>query len=238
MQPVTLRATFHLAEGADRLFAGWVEGLRAGGVKVSASVGVDSHLDADIVFACGLLTAIRIREGARRTIVAAPIFAGEHEPVYRSVIIARADSAISSLPGHEHLRLAVNEYGSWSGWHGLKEHLRVATASPTLIGDHVLSGGHVSSIEEVLSGRADIASIDHSVWEARRLIDQRLSELVVVESTRDWPAPPLSINNALPLPAQTQLTAAITALPGVVAVDADRYAFMLAELDDHRTWPP
>lgn len=43
-------------------------------------------------------------------IVAAPLFPGESMPVYRSVMVGR--------PGV----MAVNEFGSWSGWRAYLEH--------------------------------------------------------------------------------------------------------------------
>lgn len=230
-----MRATCHLAEGATELFEKWITELRRDGLDVSVTVGDDTELDADIVFACGLLTVKRMSEGAKRRIVAAPIFEGETAAVYRSYIIARADAEVTSLYDGAALRLAVNEYDSWSGWHGLKEHLRTTGTSATAIGDHVVSGGHVASLAAVLDGRADIAAIDHSVFVARTLVDPRLSELVIIESTREWPSPPLSISTALPVEVQADLTAALTALPTVVATSAEHYRFMLAEVDDHPT---
>jgi len=105
-----LRATTHLADGANQLFEQWMVELRESGIDIDSTPGDDTALDADVVFACGLLTAVRQAEGQPVTIIAAPIFPGETKPVYRSVLIARADSGVAELAAGAGLRLAVNEY--------------------------------------------------------------------------------------------------------------------------------
>jgi len=232
-----LRATTHLAYGANQLFDGWISTLRESGINIHGSVSNNASLDADVVFACGLLTATRIRDGQALSVVAAPLFANETSAVYRSVIVARQDKGINALEPGGMLRLAVNEYGSWSGWHGFKEYLRLGAVPSSAIGEIVESGGHASSIDAVLDDCADVASIDHSVWEARLLVDPRLKVLSVIATTRNWPAPPISVRSTLPMGLRNHLKQAITALPGIVTATQSDYAFMLAEVDEHPTWP-
>jgi len=231
-----LRATTHLADGANQLFDRWIEALSERGLDIEGAVGDDTALDADVIFACGLLTAMRTKQGQPLEVIAAPVFPGSSSAVYYSFIIANVAVGIDHLDGHE-LRLAVNEYDSWSGWHGFKEHLRLNDITPSTIGEHVLTGGHVSSIEAVLDGRADVASIDRSVWDARQNVDPRLAELEVIGVTRDWPAPPISIRTTLPDDLRLRLTEAILALPHVEGAALSDYSFMLAEAEEHPTWP-
>jgi len=105
------------------------------------------------------------------------------------------------------------------------------------IGEHVLTGGHVNSIEAVLNGSADIASVDHSVWDARTGVDPRLEHLRVLATTDDWPAPPISIRTTLPDEVRTRLGDAIMSLPDVAPVHPSDYYFMLTEAEEHPTWP-
>lgn len=232
-----LRATTHLADGANQLFDGWIADLQRSGFDIDGAIGDDTALDADLVFACGLLTAARISEGQPRTIVAAPVFAGETEAVYHSVIVCRTDSGIESIAAGRGLRLAINEYGSWSGWHGLKQHLRSKSIPGAAIGPHVMTGGHVQSIDAVLDGRADVASIDHSVWDARSLVDSSLEVLRVIGTTNDWPAPPISLRSTLPVELHDQLADTIINLPGLRATTQSNYDFMINESQEYPTWP-
>ena len=226
-----LRATTHLADGANQLFDAWIAELQDLGFDIARAAADDGVLDADVVFACGLLTSVRVQEGQRLTVVAAPIFDGETEATYRSVIVARRDSGIDGLVPDAQLRLAVNEFDSWSGWHGLNEHLRTTDVPASAIGQHVMTGGHVGSIEAVLDGRADIASIDHSVWDARRTVDARLADMSVIDSTRSWPAPPVSLRATLPADIQSRLREAVVSLPGLSPANLADYDFMLDEAE-------
>lgn len=229
---MTLRATTHLAVGANELFDQWIEALRLDGVDIDSARGDDSRLDGDLVFACGLLTATRVSEGAPLEVIGAPVFEGETEAVYRSVIVARHDSNFGSLQAPGGLRLAVNEYGSWSGWHGFNEHLRHEQIDASAIGEHVLTGGHVNSIRAVLDGDADIASIDHSVWDSRRSADPRLAELRIIATTRDWPAPPLSVRTSVAPDVRKRLTSFVSDTPTLRPTTIDRYTFMCDEADN------
>ena len=95
----------------------------------------------------------------------------------------------------------------------------------------------MNSIDAVAAGVADIAGIDHSVWNARLAADPQLRELRVLGTTRDWPAPPISIRSTMPDALRHELTNAIMKLARVKPADSSDYAFMLAEAKDHPTWP-
>jgi ABC-type phosphate/phosphonate transport system substrate-binding protein len=97
----------------------------------------------------------------------------------------------------------------------------------------VLTGAHVASVDAVASGRADLASIDHSIWDWLLANEpERVSGLVVVDQTADWPAPPLSVGTAtagrdgLIADLLTLPTADVPELSGLVAASIDRYRFM------------
>lgn len=146
---------------------------------------------ADLYWMCGLLTVELIDSGRLPAdIVAAPVFAGQPGPVYHSVIIV-APPAAADLSGR---RLVINEAGSWSGNHALRVHLQ---GSPVSFASVVESGTHARSIDMLLAGEADVAAIDHTIWEHRLATDPAAHSLFVVDRTQDWPAPPFSASRRL-----------------------------------------
>lgn len=218
---VTGSAACHLADGAKRLFAGWLSQLVEDDIHLFET---DAPLmSADVIFACGLLTADAIDKGADLSVIAAPTFAGRAGPTYSSVLIARRGATIDRLL--EGARVAVNEYDSWSGWNGLDEHRRLHNLEAAVLATRVLTGGHAESIAAVAKGRADVASIDITVWDDRTAEED--DRLVVIDMTRDWPAPPISIRTSLPKSVQRSIEDAILRRPEVQPATIDDYTFML-----------
>jgi len=180
---------------------------------------VDSRAGVDLLWACGLLTAELIADGAELEVVAAPVFPGETEPVYRSVVVARR-------AGQGTRRLAVNEYGSWSGYQGL---LRSHRLAPWLSGEIVISGSHLDSIAAVAAGNADAAAIDHSVWDWVVAHQPALvADLMVLETSDDWPAPPFSVRRSASARDLVDDLLSYPPAPNLEIVPAtfDRYQFM------------
>ena len=228
-----LHATTLLGDNTVPILHGLVSSLQAEGLEVS----FDKELPADereaaarsgqmdVVFACGLLTVQMQRDGAPLQVVGAPLFPGEREPVYRSVVVVREGSDLRSVDDAMAGRLAVNEYGSWSGWRAWElhaaEHGHDAEEHPT----HVLSGGHVHSMGLVRSGVADVAAIDSSIWNAAH--DDERAGLVVIDETRDWPAPPLSVVDTMSPAHRAVLDRVIDAAPDWVRSDGSAHQIML-----------
>ncbi len=181
----------------------------------------------DLLWMCGrLLADLQRQRQLGHTTVAAPIFTGEQSAVYRSVIVARADgpsTMAEALSG----AVAVNEPQSWSGHHALRRHVGAWAAREGLgsnahwFAAEVLTGSHVASVDAVLTGRADSAAIDHSVWrelEGRR--PELSAALLIIDATQDWPAPPVALTPLLNHNEQAAITQSILGaadLPGVVA---------------------
>jgi ABC-type phosphate/phosphonate transport system substrate-binding protein len=197
-----LAAMLTVATGIDVEFdpsPGWTQRLRS-----------IENGEAELYWMCGLLTIDLIDSASLDAeIVAAPAFAPRTEPVYHSVIVSTAPlSGISDLAGR---RLAINEEGSWSGNHALRAHLAenefAANGAPGVV---VASGGHEESIEMLLDGTADVASIDDTIWDHRTAEDPRLGGLFVIDRTRDWPAPPFSLHHRVRADLATTLRAALT----------------------------
>jgi ABC-type phosphate/phosphonate transport system substrate-binding protein len=147
----------------------------------------------DLYWMCGLLTVELIDSGRLDAeIVAAPVFPGQLGPTYHSVVVATSSATdVTDLSGR---RLVINEGGSWSGNHALRVHL---AGSPVSFASVVESGAHAHSIDMLLAGDADVAAIDHTIWEHRLATDPAAHSLVVVDRTRNWPAPPFSASRRL-----------------------------------------
>ena len=214
-----------------------VSGLGARAAEAVASL--------DVLWACGLLTAELVANGCPIEVVAAPVFDGELSPVYRSVLVTRADPGRGlgrsiDLNDVARSRVAVNEIGSWSGYRAVLQEFSVVRGHATddvteaVRQDLVLTGAHVESVRAVADERADLAAIDHTIWDwlvANSPSD--VEELVVVDRTVDWPAPPFSLASSCP--AKSALTADLLALgraptPGLQAIvpaSADAYAVMI-----------
>lgn len=185
--------------------------------------------EIDVLWACGLLTAELVARGAGLDVVAAPVFAGESGPVYRSVIVTRRDGMTPAR------RLAVNEFGSWSGYRALFHDATVRSDDrwhPERMDDIVVTGAHVASAAAVADGRADVAAIDHSVWNWLTATDPgAVAPLMVADETVDCPAPPFSLGPGLRGGDRRAVTDALLGFDGpprLVPAMVDDYRFMLA----------
>ncbi len=169
--------------------------------------------DIDLLWVCGLLgTRLIDSGGLPGSIRLAPVFDRRSSPVYQSVIVARSGSVYASLADVAGARLAVNEYGSWSGYAALVEHLRRHRRSIDIFSDGIVTGAHAASVLAVQDGQADVAAIDDSVWQwmAR---NGRTERLTVIDRTAPWPAPPLVIGHRVDDEKATRLVDALAGLP-------------------------
>ncbi|MFW2380323.1 MAG: phosphate/phosphite/phosphonate ABC transporter substrate-binding protein [Acidimicrobiales bacterium] len=220
-----------LAQNADEILSATCDRL---GATFDPSLSWDERLQGatsgkfDGVWVCGLLGMRLIRSGDLAGAVgAAPVFEGWKRPVYQSIIVARQTSGFASLADAAGAVLAVNDYGSWSGYDALAEHLRTHRRSIDMFGSEVETGSHLTSIEAVKQRRADVAAIDHTVWDwaaARGHIEG----LVVIDRSSPWPAPPLiTLNTEV---ADGVIETDLTGIPGIdrwVAADQDEYEVYL-----------
>lgn len=195
---------------------------------ISEVGGRAGEFDVDLLWACGLLTAELVAGGADLDVVAAPVFTGETSAVYHSVIIARAGARPAGR------RLAINEYGSWSGYRALFHDAACRADDrwhPDLMNEIVVTGAHVESVAAVAAGRADVAAIDHSVWDWLVTDDHdAVVGLSVVDKTVDYPAPPLSIGRTVRSHDRARLVDALLEFDGaptLVPASIDDYRFML-----------
>ena len=81
---------------------------------------------------------------------------------YSSVLITRKDAAID-LDNPQSFSVAVNGYGSLSGWTVLAQYFSGQSATSPFA-DVVISGGHRNSAHMVATGQADLAALDVISW--------------------------------------------------------------------------
>ena len=229
-----MRITSLLAANADEIL------VRCAGVVPELQIDLESdRLDrftsgqVDAAWICGLLGSRLLTAGLSGRIVAAPVFEGRSRPVYQSVIIARSGSGYASLADVAGATLAVNDYGSWSGWHGLVEHLQSHRRSIDLFSSRVESGGHVRSVEAVQARAADVAAIDHSVWDWMKN-NGKTDGVVAIDRTSPAPAPPIIVRDGVDTSAiDSLLESDVSSVPGierwVVADPEDYEMFTLVE---------
>ncbi len=220
-----------LAQNADEILAATCERLDASFEALQSwqdrlEAATQGHFDG--VWVCGLLGMRMLRSGDLDGLVgAAPVFQGRNKPVYQSIVVARSGSGFASLADVAGSVLAVNDYGSWSGYGALVEHLETHRRSIDLFRSELETGSHAASIASVQDRRADVAAIDHTVWDWATARGDT-EGLVVIDRSSPWPAPPLITVN--PEVAQRVVATNMDGVPGIerwVAADPEDYEVFL-----------
>jgi ABC-type phosphate/phosphonate transport system substrate-binding protein len=210
----TLTLTTYLGANTDPIAADLAS-------RLGASVGADVRFDAsrswsdrrvaidageiDLLWMCGLATVEAIDAGRLdNEIVAAPVFPDHAGPTYRSVIVGRPEYVAARGRAIHGARVAINERSSWSGFHALRLHRPDAVP-----GEVVESGSHAASLHSLLEDRADIAAIDETIWAWERERNADLGDLMIIDRTQSWPAPPFSIARRLDEDVRRTLVAAL-----------------------------
>ncbi len=203
---MTLRATTYLGDNTIPILAELVEGLLGAGVDIEFDTSLEPGErdeiiragEADLVWACGLLTVDLIEAGVDLDIVAAPMFQGESGATYRSVIVVRADDPARKVSDTFGRRVAINEHESWSGYHGFGRWLAGQGSTIEEYPTEVLTGSHRNSALAIAEGVADVAAIDHTVWDHLVRTEPAVERLRLLTTTSDWPAPPFSVRRGDP----------------------------------------
>lgn len=168
---------------------------------------------ADLVWGCGyLLRQLIDGDQLDAEIVAAPVFEGQERAVYHSVVVTGRDG-VGSIAEARAGRLAINEPVSWSGHHALLEHLGRSGMDASLFESVVETGSHAASVDAVAAGIADLAAIDHTVWDWLVASGRVPARVRVIARTRDWPAPPFAVGGRLGREERSRLAGALLALP-------------------------
>lgn len=167
---------------------------------------------------CGLLYTLQ--QDAQTTpcyqILGSPVFSGQTAPVYYSYLIVRHDSKLQSLDDLQSSHLIINEPDSYSGNHALWAYL-ADLANPPHFADIQVSGRHSASMQRVADGQADVAVIDHTVfdyWQQQSGEFQALTEqLRIIAHIGPAPAPPLVAHCSLPAETFTAVREALLNIP-------------------------
>lgn len=179
--------------------------------------------------------------------IATPVYAapGCSGPYYRSVIIVRSADPASHLIDLRGRVCAVNMTGSQSGYNTLRYSVaRIARGRP-LFGEIVISGSHVTSIEWVRNGQADVAAIDCVTFELlRQHRPLAMAGLRILALSRRAPSLPYITRNNAPADllkrlwvglqaalADPELKSARTALliSGFVQLPARAYGYIVTQ---------
>jgi ABC-type phosphate/phosphonate transport system substrate-binding protein len=144
------------------------DGLRDAGLDAPTTltpdgIGAAFWTAPDLVFSqtCGM--PYRTALHGKVQIVGTPDYGIEGCPpgFYTSVLVKRREDQRHQLPAFDGARVAVNDYGSQSGFAALATAAKEADIAFTRV---MVTGAHAASARAVAVGDADIAAIDAVTW--------------------------------------------------------------------------
>jgi len=129
--------------------------------------------------------------------IAIPVIQGKR--TYRSYLIARRDSDLSSFQSLEGSRFAFTDPLSNTGFRYVAARLHAKGLTPDdFFGSVVFTYGHDNSIEAVLDGIVDAGSVDSLVWDELVRRDPGLGgHLFILERSEEFPINPVAANPEL-----------------------------------------
>ncbi len=158
-----------VAWATDRLWMAIRERLLAAGIApVPDALCRDGDLhalwtDPGLLFSQTCGWPLMHRYGAVLEPLATPCYdlPGCEGPLYRSVIVVRADRApVRSLAALRGSICAVNGWDSQSGWNALAATVAAFGADEPFFAGAVVTGSHAASLAAVAAAKADLAAID------------------------------------------------------------------------------
>lgn len=206
LSPSLPLALFEAVVDHVRRHTGYQASLRAETSVSGPQRGVQepfSEGETDVAFACSPSYAWlrELRPPPVELLGVAPVFSDERNagrPLYFCEVIVRRNASVHSFEDLRGGLWAYNDHCSLSGYHGLFKKLTEMGANERFFGRMVRSGSHLKSIEMVLSGEADAASIDSNVLAIRlRAIPELRRMLKIVESWGPFPVQPVIVRSTL-----------------------------------------
>lgn len=162
---------------------------------------------------CGLLYTM-LKPTVDYQPLCAPLFDTQTEPIYFANLIVHRDSSFSTFEELRGARWAINETSSYSGYHGVLAYLARQGELHHYFSQVIATGTHSRSVEWVAQGRADVASIDHTVYDYLAKHQPDLIEQVrVIDRLALHTAPPWIIHPDLPLETHQQVRATLLQMP-------------------------
>jgi phosphonate transport system substrate-binding protein len=177
---------------------------------------------ADIAFVCGPSYPL-LRAAGRpvEVIGAAPVFDDPRNggrPVYFSDLIVRHESPVRAFAELRGSVWCYNDRQSLSGWLRMLtrlESLGFGRDPEAFFSRVVQSGSHLSSIDLVARGEADVSAVDsNTLLLARRQDVSRAGRLRVLESWGPSPVQPLIARSTLPAKLRSDIAATLLGLAG------------------------
>ncbi|WP_035984472.1 phosphate/phosphite/phosphonate ABC transporter substrate-binding protein [Leptolyngbya sp. KIOST-1] len=156
----------------------------------------------DLLFICGL-PLMRYGQSAPHQLrpLVAPVMAGVRyggQPVYFSDVVVRADSALYTWDDLAQTVFSYNDRGSHSGYSRMGYELSQRGQNWGFFRQRVESGGHVRSLQHILTGQADCAAIDSTVLDQALRNDPALGQkLRIITSLGPSPMPPIAVSQRL-----------------------------------------
>ncbi len=111
-------------------------------------------------------------------------------PVYFGDLVTRADSGIETFEDLEGVTVGCNDEISLSGNFSLTFALEDRGLPPNFV-NRVMTGGHHTSLDLLIAGEIDAATVDSVVRTARARADDRIADLHIIERLGPWPVQPL-----------------------------------------------
>jgi phosphonate transport system substrate-binding protein len=168
-------------------------------------------------FMCGLLyTELKDKKFAPLQPLVAPVSlcVTDKIPSYYSYVIVKQGSPYRYFSDLEHSCFCINEQASFSGCQVVRYHLATLGKTNGYFSKVMESGFHLQSIEAVLSGNADSAAIDHTLFEYWAKKEPELAKtLRVIERLGPFPMPPLVISEMVPEQVKQHIQKALLEMP-------------------------
>lgn len=166
--------------------------------------GVPDHLNREVAYnrqwtsphfffgqACGY--DVRMAYANHLTAMATPCYdvPGCRGNCYRSFVVVRDNSSFRSVEDLRGKRCVINTPTSHSGMNVLRALVAPIHCDGRFFGDVQLSGAHEQSLQEIQSGRADVAAVDCVTWALlSRYRPGEISGTRIIHETDPVPAPP------------------------------------------------
>lgn len=159
--------------------------------------------EMDLGFLCSP-SYLYLRLGEAPTVGLAPAgFAFQHpraegKPVYFADVVVREDASIQTLDDLRGTRWGYNDRCSLSGRFAIQQHLKEQGHAAPFFGEEVQTGCHEASVQAILGGTIDAASLDSTTLSILRRQDPELaSGLRVVQSLGPFPIQPIVLGRHL-----------------------------------------
>jgi len=174
--------------------------------------------EADVGFMCApsFLWLLEHETPPVELLPAAPVFRDGRapgRPVYFSELVVRSDSPARSFLDLRGRSWAYNDPCSLSGYYNLLKKLAEMGKDGGFFGRTCCSGSHLNSMEMVVGGEVDTATIDSNVLRIRLRSAPELRErLRVIETWGPFPIQPVVLRSGLPPELKNRLRAALLAI--------------------------